>query len=102
MPISLIPTPLLISSNFGSEVNPWSESSSWGKYSEDVNEDDLYEGKSLFFNLILLRFNVICVSHLDPPANGQAVIHLTGLLEVFISELSINDNQSDNDDDYVQ
>ena len=28
-------------------------------------------------------------SHLDPPANGQAVIHLTGLLEVFISELSI-------------
>ena len=25
-------------------------------------------------------------SHLDPPANGQAVIYLTGLLEVFISE----------------
>ena len=28
----------------------------------------------------------MCVSHLDPPANGQAVIFLTGLLEVFISE----------------
>ena len=24
--------------------------------------------------------------HLDPPANGQAVVYLTGLLEVFISE----------------
>ena len=25
-------------------------------------------------------------SHLDPPANGQAVVYLTGLLEVFKSE----------------
>ena len=28
------------------------------------------------------------ISHLDPPANGQAVIFLAGLLEVFHSELS--------------
>ena len=35
-------------------------------------------------------------SHLDPPANGQAVIYLTGLLEVFISELSILATVSDN------
>ena len=34
--------------------------------------------------------------HLDPSANGQAVIHLTGLLEVFISELSILATVSDN------
>ena len=27
-------------------------------------------------------------SHLDPPADGQAVIFLKGLLEVFYSELS--------------
>ena len=36
--------------------------------------------------------NVQFISHLDPPANGQAVIYLTGLLEVFISELSIFGN----------
>ena len=35
---------------------------------------------------------LIHISHLDPPANGQAVIHLTGLLEVFISELTIFGN----------
>ena len=35
-------------------------------------------------------------SHIDPPANGQAVIHLTGLLEVFISELIILATVSDN------
>ena len=35
-------------------------------------------------------------SHLDPPANGQAVIYLTGLLEVFISESSILATVSDN------
>ena len=35
-------------------------------------------------------------SHLDPPANGQAVIHLTGLLEVFISESFILATVSDN------
>ena len=26
-------------------------------------------------------------SHLDPPANGQTLIFLTGLLEVFFSEI---------------
>ena len=35
-------------------------------------------------------------SHLDPPANGQAVIYLTGLLEVFISESFILATVSDN------
>ena len=34
--------------------------------------------------------------HLDPPANGQAVIYLTGLLEVFISESLILATVSDN------
>ena len=37
-----------------------------------------------------------CVSHLDPPANGQAVIYLTGLLQVFISESFILSTVSDN------
>ena len=38
-----------------------------------------------------------CTSHLDPPANGQAVIYLTGLLEVFIfSESFILATVSDN------
>ena len=35
-------------------------------------------------------------SHLDPPANGQAVVYLTGLLEVFISESIILATVSDN------
>ena len=35
-------------------------------------------------------------SHLDPPANGQAVVYLTGLLEVFISEPLILATVSDN------
>ena len=35
-------------------------------------------------------------SHLDPPANGQAVVYLTGLLEVFISESLILATVSDN------
>ena len=35
-------------------------------------------------------------SHLDPPANGQAVIFLKGLLEVFYSELSNLATVSDN------
>ena len=30
---------------------------------------------------------VIEISHLETPANGQAVVLLTGLLEVFISEI---------------
>ena len=34
--------------------------------------------------------------HLDPPANGQAVVYLTGLLEVFISEPLILATVSDN------
>ena len=34
--------------------------------------------------------------HLDPPANGQAVVYLTGLLEVFISESIILATVSDN------
>ena len=38
----------------------------------------------------------ITFSHLDPPANGQAVIFLTGLLEVFYSELSNLATVSDN------
>ena len=35
-------------------------------------------------------------SHLDPPANGQEVIFLKGLLEVFYSELSNLATVSDN------
>ena len=35
------------------------------------------------------------ICHLDPPANGQAVIFLTGLLEVFISEISLLATVSD-------
>ena len=35
-------------------------------------------------------------SHLDPPANGQAVVYLTGLLEVFKSESFILATVSDN------
>ena len=34
--------------------------------------------------------------HIDPPVNGQAVIYLTGLLEVFISESFILATVSDN------
>ena len=34
-----------------------------------------------------LPWHLITDSILDPPANGQAVIFLTGLLEVFISEI---------------
>ena len=33
--------------------------------------------------------SLITTSHLNPPANGQAVVFLTGLLEVFISEISL-------------
>ena len=47
----------------------------------------------IFMTMIII---VIMISHLDPPANGQAVIHLTGLLEVFISELIILATVSDN------
>ena len=47
---------------------------------------DLLPGASICLNLVL---NYLLSSHLDPPANGQAVFYLTGLLEVFISELSI-------------
>ena len=37
----------------------------------------------------LLQAKIIKVtSHLETPANGQAVVFLTGLLEVFISEIS--------------
>ena len=36
------------------------------------------------------------ISHLDPPANEQAVIFLTGLLEVFYSEVSNLATVSDN------
>ena len=35
-------------------------------------------------------------SHLDPPTNGQAVVYLTGLLEVFFSESLILATVSDN------
>ena len=44
-------------------------------------------------NLSLSAF--INASHLDPPANGQAIIYLTGLLEVFISESFILATVSD-------
>ena len=52
----------------------------------------------LFFSFPLFKsFHMtIMISHLDPPANGQAVIYLTGLLEVFISESSILATVSDN------
>ena len=40
--------------------------------------------------------NYLPLSHFDPPANGQAVIYLTGLLEVFISESFILATVSDN------
>ena len=39
---------------------------------------------------------LIQIGHLDPPANGQAVIFLEGLLEVFYSELSNLATVSDN------
>ena len=35
-----------------------------------------------------LNLNLNYCSHLETPANGQAVVFLTGLLEVFISEIS--------------
>ena len=41
------------------------------------------------------RSNLLA-SHLDPPANGQAVVYLTGLLEIFISESIILATVSDN------
>ena len=37
---------------------------------------------------IISYYNGLISSHLETPANGQAVIFLTGLLEVFISEIS--------------
>ena len=39
--------------------------------------------------------NYDVTGHLDPPANGQAVIYLTGLLEVFIFESFILATVSD-------
>ena len=51
-------------------------------------------GDALKIALILLIPNIF--SHLDPPANGQAVIFLKGLLEVFYSELSNLATVSDN------
>ena len=50
-----------------------------------INTDHL-PGAPICLNSLL---NCLLSSHLDPPANGQAVIYLTGLLEVFISELSV-------------
>ena len=46
--------------------------------------------------LTILTVMTILTSHLDPPANGQAVVYLTGLLEVFISESLILATLSDN------
>ena len=39
------------------------------------------------------------ISHLETPANGQAVVFLTGLLEVFISEISFEFVEDDDHDD---
>ena len=42
-----------------------------------------------FFSLKNVANGKESSSHLDSPANGQGVIFLTGLLEFFISEISI-------------
>ena len=48
------------------------------------------ETKTVAFcsNIVSLEEGLTKKSHLETPANGQAVIFLTGLLEVFISEIS--------------
>ena len=39
--------------------------------------------------MIMIILSLYLSSHLETPANGQAVVFLTGLLEVFISEISL-------------
>ena len=45
------------------------------------------------FEYLFVFLNLFQFSHLETPANGQAVVFLTGLLEVFISEISLFSQQ---------
>ena len=62
----------------------------------------MVQDRTLSSRLVTVRkadsgsLSLLFLSHLDPPANGQAVIYLIGLLEVFISESLILATVSDN------